>query len=532
VISRVYAHFMEPRGAVGIWDSGEDRFTLSADVQYPHRVRQALAASSTSAVCGHRGALRHGHRFSRDLVSGSPHRIVAQNNLRLKLQRLAWVVMPSLWDIEQLRPLRSIGTRFGVEFRLRGGTAFRFAAANGRLHDLFSLVPFTSDVDLMHSGPPALTELLLNEIHAQIFAAECFRWELSSEREVRSTFSAAATQSNIVPARLIEFTGQVPDGLVDPAGGGHDIDVRKYRYYRNPLFRRSQLYRRGRDLEAFSAMLYLQTLAEADIPIADHDGQPGWQAISDIFGGSASDWEVTRLLQEHAYLRSRFRHLLLAAAAAYPKRADFLDVAKRSGLSSFVSAISGLFPSAQSEQPLRSFFGDAASLPSLTFVESDRLKGDSYRIEQPEGPWTTLVPSTLTLPVLGEHQTLLLVSPRVWVAPGTRAGFIGSAGVPLDILPQREFVCFQLPEEAVSDSVVQATADVADENLSAFLMLEEGTGWTPFALPCLVRRPRPGAPAPAASLSIVMNCLGLLALAAKTSRLAAHVALVAWSGSD
>jgi len=43
VISRIYAHFMEPRGAIGTWDPGEDRFTLYADVQYPHRVRQALA---------------------------------------------------------------------------------------------------------------------------------------------------------------------------------------------------------------------------------------------------------------------------------------------------------------------------------------------------------------------------------------------------------------------------------------------------------------------------------------------------------
>src|SRR5271154_504300 len=42
-ISRVYAHFMEPRGAIGVWDPGEARFTLYADVQYPHRVRQALA---------------------------------------------------------------------------------------------------------------------------------------------------------------------------------------------------------------------------------------------------------------------------------------------------------------------------------------------------------------------------------------------------------------------------------------------------------------------------------------------------------
>ncbi len=43
VISRVYAHFMEPRGSIGVWDPGEERYTLYADVQYPHRVRQALA---------------------------------------------------------------------------------------------------------------------------------------------------------------------------------------------------------------------------------------------------------------------------------------------------------------------------------------------------------------------------------------------------------------------------------------------------------------------------------------------------------
>ena len=45
VITRVHAQFMEPRGALGVYDRGEDRYTLYADVQYPHRVRNALAAS-------------------------------------------------------------------------------------------------------------------------------------------------------------------------------------------------------------------------------------------------------------------------------------------------------------------------------------------------------------------------------------------------------------------------------------------------------------------------------------------------------
>jgi carbon-monoxide dehydrogenase large subunit len=45
VITRVHAQYMEPRGALGAWDPGEERYTLYADVQYPHRVRNALAAS-------------------------------------------------------------------------------------------------------------------------------------------------------------------------------------------------------------------------------------------------------------------------------------------------------------------------------------------------------------------------------------------------------------------------------------------------------------------------------------------------------
>jgi carbon-monoxide dehydrogenase large subunit len=45
VITRVHAQFMEPRSALGVYDPGEDRYTLYADVQYPHRVRTALATN-------------------------------------------------------------------------------------------------------------------------------------------------------------------------------------------------------------------------------------------------------------------------------------------------------------------------------------------------------------------------------------------------------------------------------------------------------------------------------------------------------
>jgi carbon-monoxide dehydrogenase large subunit len=43
VISRVFAHYMQPRGVLARYDEGDERYTIWADVQYPHRVRNALA---------------------------------------------------------------------------------------------------------------------------------------------------------------------------------------------------------------------------------------------------------------------------------------------------------------------------------------------------------------------------------------------------------------------------------------------------------------------------------------------------------
>ncbi|MEO9188786.1 MAG: xanthine dehydrogenase family protein molybdopterin-binding subunit [Acetobacteraceae bacterium] len=45
VITRVHAQYMEPRGALGIHDQAEERYTLYADVNYPHRVRNTLATA-------------------------------------------------------------------------------------------------------------------------------------------------------------------------------------------------------------------------------------------------------------------------------------------------------------------------------------------------------------------------------------------------------------------------------------------------------------------------------------------------------
>ena len=45
VITRVHAQYMEPRGTLGAYDAHDERFTLHADVQYAHRVRDMLASN-------------------------------------------------------------------------------------------------------------------------------------------------------------------------------------------------------------------------------------------------------------------------------------------------------------------------------------------------------------------------------------------------------------------------------------------------------------------------------------------------------
>jgi aerobic carbon-monoxide dehydrogenase large subunit len=43
VITRVHAQYMEPRVLIGSFDAGQERYTLHANVNYPHRVRNMLA---------------------------------------------------------------------------------------------------------------------------------------------------------------------------------------------------------------------------------------------------------------------------------------------------------------------------------------------------------------------------------------------------------------------------------------------------------------------------------------------------------
>src|SRR5262245_35621253 len=124
--------------------------------------------------------------------------------------------MPGFRHIDQLTYLNKISD---VKFTLHGGVAFRYALLQTSLEaaptqlraestatpsdqsiDLFDLAPFTTDIDLSHSGPPAPG--ILEQILRHVPNADCFRWDIRSEWEqerIRSFLSYG------IPARQLSL---------------------------------------------------------------------------------------------------------------------------------------------------------------------------------------------------------------------------------------------------------------------------------------------------------------------------------------
>jgi hypothetical protein len=221
--------------------------------------------------------------------------------------------MPTIFDINQFRVLKPFceGTR--TRLTLHGGTAFRFALRTTALTnyshaiiDLFDLTPFTADVDLLHSGPTSATAGVREYILWNVSNADCFRWEIRSE-ESQKIFNSALAYAPSVPARRISLGS---NGLLDPEGGVKDIEQRQFRYLRNRWYQISPLYMSGRDLEIFSALLYMQTLFEADVTIEEAEKQPGRENASAVFADAIEPARLNRLIEDH-YLKTRTIYLVI-----------------------------------------------------------------------------------------------------------------------------------------------------------------------------------------------------------------------------
>lgn len=430
--------------------------------------------------------------------------------------------MNPVWQIPQLQHIERVARRFGVSITLRGGVAFRFALFNHRQSppierlDLFDLAPFTADVDLSHSGATEITRPLLDAILEEGQSAECFRWELRAG----GTMSAPrqSLTSNFVPARLIEIVQSPDEGIVDPAGGLTDIKEGRYRYFRNPLFKQSHRYQAGRDIEAFSALLYLQTLAEAGI--SEPSNQPGWSSMRDVFAAASEDPDLPLLVQQHAYLRGRLRHLLRAVAAAYPSRDAFRGIAEQAGLSPWLRRLDSGKGALGLDTGLAATVGLDEIHRSGALIASDRIGGDTYRLDAPSTAWAQSAPAEMNFPKLGEHQHVLLVSPEITVSEGawenayyTSLGELEAGSWKF----RQQFIYANISPYALPPLKFEDILDsgLEDINISAITMLKNKEGqWSPFSFSTTATTQRGDGGqigGQIRQLSLRINCLGLLA---------------------
>src|SRR5262249_644053 len=146
--------------------------------------------------------------------------------------------------------------------------------------------------------------------------ADCFRWRIRSKSEWTAGFWAN------IPARQISLTAQ---GINNPTSGLEDIRYKRFRFYPDQS---------SSHLRVLAALLYLQTLFEADLTREQLLDQPGLGAARDVF--LQAEGPTIAVLERDSYLRSQFTHLLLNCISSAPPDI-FRDIAQAYGLERFLS---------------------------------------------------------------------------------------------------------------------------------------------------------------------------------------------------
>jgi hypothetical protein len=297
-----------------------------------------------------------------------------------------------LHDVAGLEALEQIAREHDVDIIARGGLARRLFVLSVRqpdltTPDLFELVPFTADIDLMHTGAPELTSRIMRAIRRAVPMAECFRWDLRSAAEAGDAGEARA-YGPLVPIDAV--TLGVRAGFDDPERARDDVDAGRHRYSRNPNYRNSPRYLEGRDLEVFGALRYLRTVLEDDT-ISDEVADVVRPTFQDAIG-----LDTLGRLQESVFLRARL-HRLLKAITVEARTSYHRSAVGASGLRGFVDYVEGVEPSregggpsavASPESPRPSpggvhhapFRADLDLLPRRALTSSANIRGDLYRI--------------------------------------------------------------------------------------------------------------------------------------------------------
>jgi hypothetical protein len=171
--------------------------------------------------------------------------------------------LPRLHELPPFSCFADLAREFGVEFTLYGGAAARTAMyleyRPSHAFDLFDVAPFTSDIDLRHTGSEEQTPLIRDAIRERVPFASWCRWSLLNAEK------SALAQDNMdlstrVPLRSIRFETKQETDL--PADALSDLLTGQVSVFRNTGFSSSGLAKSDRDLEVFGALLALNTLVD------------------------------------------------------------------------------------------------------------------------------------------------------------------------------------------------------------------------------------------------------------------------------
>jgi hypothetical protein len=168
-----------------------------------------------------------------------------------------------LEDLPSFRVLGEIAEEFGVQIRLFGGSAtraaFYLAYRPGFDFDLFDLAPFSSDLDLAHSGSSEKTREIGPAIRDRLPFASWCRLSLLDATKWDKVLSNVAGGAYLPLRQIVFATGE---SIPWPEQAIHDLRDRRVTITRNPDYSTTSFAQEDRTLELFTFFLALNTVAE------------------------------------------------------------------------------------------------------------------------------------------------------------------------------------------------------------------------------------------------------------------------------
>jgi hypothetical protein len=224
----------------------------------------------------------------------------------------------SLAQIRGLEGLSTVCRRFDIEITAIGSMVRRLAFLTHKssveeLPDLFELIPFISDIDLIHDGSISRKAEIEHAIVSAVPWSECFRWQIFPRKEYEE-YDEDQRNLPVIPLNKLALSTRSSLGIQDPFGAIEDVETKKIRLLGNPGYSDSLLRFEGRDSGILHALYFLEVACEhgRQEPPWKH---PGWSNCIELISEAKKGLQTMPVSR---YLRARLRyrtHSLRSACA-------------------------------------------------------------------------------------------------------------------------------------------------------------------------------------------------------------------------